>query len=60
MQRTTVHQWRDWRLEYLGDDTYELLQKADMSVFHTVIAKNFMDAENECQRIIKDLRKPTE
>jgi hypothetical protein len=60
MDKITVHQWRDWQLEYLGDDKYVLIQKADMSVFRTITAKNFMDAENACQLIIKDLNKAEE
>jgi hypothetical protein len=52
--RRTVHQWRDWLLEYIGDDKYELIEKATLSVFRTIVAKNAMDAENECQLIIKN------
>lgn len=53
MMRRTIHQWRDWLLEYIGDDKYELIQKDTLAVFRTIIAKNAMDAENECQKIIK-------
>ena len=60
MTRRTVHQWRDWLLEYIGDDKYELIQKGNHSVFRTVTAKNAMDAENECQRIIKTAQKNEE
>jgi len=56
MRRRTVHQWRDWLLENIGDDSYELIKKNDLSVFRTITAKNDMDAENECQRIIKSVR----
>lgn len=56
MMRRTVHQWRDWLLEYIGDDKYELIQKDTLSVFRTVMAKNAMDAENECQLIIKNAK----
>lgn len=52
--RRTVHQWRDWLLEYIGDDRYELIEKGNLSVFRTITAKNAMDAENECQLIIKN------
>ncbi len=54
MTRRTVHQWRDWLLEYIGDDKYELIQKDTLSVFRTITAANAMDAENECQRIIRN------
>jgi len=57
MQRRTIHQWRDWLLEYIGNDKYELIRKNTQSVFSTVVAKNAMDAENECQRIIKSVKK---
>ena len=53
MLRRNIHQWRDWLLEYIGDDKYELIKKDNLSVFRTVVAKNAMDAENECQKIIK-------
>jgi hypothetical protein len=56
MKRRTIHQWRNWLLEYIGDDKYELIQKDTQSVFRTVVAKNAMDAENECQRIIKSIK----
>lgn len=54
MTRRTVHQWRDWLLEYIGDDKYELIQKDTLSVYRTITATNAMDAENECQRIIRN------
>ena len=52
MNRMVVHQWRDWLLEKVGDGRYELIQKNDLSV-QTILAKNAMDAENQCQQIIK-------
>ncbi len=54
--RRTIHQWRDWFLEYVGDDKYELIQKDNLLVFRTIVAKNAMDAENECQKIIKSAK----
>ena len=51
MKRIVVHQWRDWILEHIGEDRYELIQKKDLSV-HPVQAKNSMDAENQCRQII--------
>lgn len=51
--RRTIHQWRDWRLEYIGEDRYELIRKDTLLVFRTIVARNAMDAENECQEIIK-------
>lgn len=59
MKRRTIHQWRNWLLEYIGDDKYELIQKDTMTVFRTVVAKNAMDAENECQQIIKNAKEST-
>jgi hypothetical protein len=55
MKRIVVHQWRDWILEHIGNDKYELIQKDDLSV-HTIIAKNSMEAENECRTIINKAR----
>lgn len=55
MKRNVVHQWRDWILEHIGDDRYELIQKDDLSV-HPIIAKNAMDAENQCRMIIQKAR----
>ena len=51
--KKTVHEWRNWLLEYVGDDKYELTQKDNLSVLHKIVAKNAMDAENQCQPIIK-------
>ncbi len=56
LKRRTIHQWRNWLLEYIGDDKYELIQKDTMTVFRTIVAKNGMDAENECQQIIKKVK----
>jgi hypothetical protein len=58
MKRRTIHQWRNWLLEYIGDDKYELIQKDTKTVFRTIAAKNAMDAENECQQIIKNANTP--
>lgn len=52
MQRRLIHQWRDWILEYTGDDKYELILKKDLSVL-PIVAKDAMDAENQSQLIIK-------
>jgi hypothetical protein len=51
--RRIIHQWRDWLLESIGDDKYELTRKDNSDLPHTIIAKNSMDAETECQRIIR-------
>jgi hypothetical protein len=58
--RRTIHQWRDWLLDYVGDDKYELIKKENLSVFRIIVAKNAMDAENECQRIIKSAKEEPE
>ncbi len=55
--RRTIHQWRDWVLEYIGENRYELIQKETHTVFQTITAQNAMDAENECQLIIKNSKK---
>jgi len=52
MQKRIIHQWRDWRLEYIGDDNYELIQKDTQEVL-TIVAKDAMEAENKSQQIIK-------
>jgi len=55
MKRRTIHEWRNILLEYIGDEKYELYPKDNLSV-HTIVAKNAMDAENQCQRIIKNAK----
>lgn len=55
MQRRTIHQWRDWLLEYTGDNNYELIQKDTLTVT-TIMAKDAMDAENQSQQIIKNAK----
>ena len=55
MKRIIIHEWRNWLLEYIGDDKYELSQKDNLSV-HTIVAKNAMDAENQCHQIIKNAK----
>lgn len=55
LKRITIHEWRNWLLEYIGDDNYALSQK-DSEVVHTIVAKNAMDAENQCQQIIKNAK----
>ena len=58
MKRIVVHQWRDWILEHVGEDKYELTQKIDLSV-HTIMARNAMDAENQSRQIINKSKKET-
>ena len=55
MKRRLVHEWRNWFLEHVGDDKYELIQKDDLSVRQTIIAKNDMNAEIQGQQIIKEI-----
>jgi hypothetical protein len=55
MKRRIIHEWRNWLLEYLGDDKYEFSQKDNSSV-HTIVAENAMDPENQCQQIIKNAK----
>ena len=53
MARRITHQWRDWILENIGGDKYELIQKNSLSVV-TITAENDMDAETQSQQIIKN------
>jgi hypothetical protein len=55
MMRRTIYEWRDWLLEYMGDDKYQLSSKDDSSA-HTITAKDSMDAENQCKQIINKAR----
>lgn len=56
MERRTIHQWRDWLLEYIGGDNYELIKKDSREVL-TIVAKDAMDAENKSQQLIKNTKK---
>ncbi len=51
-KRRNIHQWRNWLLEYIDDNKYELIHIDNLTV-HTIEAKDDMDAENQCQQIIK-------
>lgn len=53
MKSRIVHQWRDWLLEQIADNEYELTQKNTLEV-QTIVATDDMDAENQCQQIIRD------
>ncbi len=55
MKKKTIHQWRDWILEHIGDNKYELIQKDTLAVTE-IIAKDAMDAENQSQQIIQNIR----
>ena len=55
MRRRIIHQWRDWLLEYIGGDNYELIRKDTQEVL-AIVAKDAMDAENKSQKIIKDTK----
>ena len=55
MKDRIVHQWRDWILEYVEEGKYELIQKENQSV-RVIMAKSHMDAENQSQLIIKNLK----
>lgn len=55
MARRITYQWRDWLLENIGGDKYELIQKIDLSVV-TITAPNAMDAENQSKEIIKNAK----
>lgn len=51
MKRRNIHQWRNWLLEYIGEDKYELIQKDTLAV-RAIVAKNAIEAENKCRKII--------
>lgn len=55
MKDRIIHQWRDWVLEYVEEGKYELIQKENQAV-RTILAKNGMDAENQSQLIIKNMK----
>jgi hypothetical protein len=55
MKKIIIHQWRDWRLEHISDNKYELIQKDNLSVIE-IVAKDAMDAENQSQQIIKNAK----
>ena len=55
INRRIIHEWRNWILEYVGDENYQLSQKDNLSV-HTITAKSSMDAENQCQQIITNAK----
>ena len=53
MQERLIHQWKDWLLKYVGDDTYELIGKENYIV-RKFKAKSDTDAENQSYLIIKN------
>ncbi len=55
MKKKIIHQWRDWHLEHISDNKYELVQKDNLSVIE-IVAKNAMDAENQSQQIINNAK----
>jgi len=55
MKSRVVHQWRDWLLEQIADDEYKLTQKNTLSI-QTIVAIDAMDAESQCQQIIRDFK----
>lgn len=57
MKRMKIHEWKDWLLEQIEKDNYELIEKSKPSARAIeIVAKNTMDAENQCQQIIKQGR----
>jgi hypothetical protein len=55
MKRRNIHQWRNWILDYICDDKYELIQKDSLAV-SIIVAKDAMDAENQCRKIIDSVK----
>jgi hypothetical protein len=56
MKIKVIHQWRDWLLERADVGQYSFINKENKTVIQTIAAKNDMDAENQCQSIIKAAR----
>ena len=48
-----IHEWKDWLLEHIGENNYELIRNNDLTVI-PIVAMSDMDAENQCQKIIKN------
>jgi len=57
MKIKVIHQWRDWLLERVGVGQYSFIKKDNETVVRTIVAKDDMDAENQCQMIIKAAKK---
>jgi hypothetical protein len=57
MKIKVIHQWRDWLLEYVGCGQYSFIKRDNNTVVRTIVAKNDMDAEHQCQVIIKATKK---
>ena len=57
MKIKVIHQWRDWLLEYVGVGQYSFIKKDNKTVVRTIVAKNDIDAENQCQSIINAAKK---
>ena len=57
MKIKVIHQWRDWLLEYVGVGQYSFIKRDNKTVVRTIVAKNDMDAESQCQGIIKASKK---
>ena len=53
MQKRIIPQWRDWLLEYIADNNYELIPKDTLEDF-TIVGKDGMEAVNKIQLIIKN------
>lgn len=56
-KRIVIHQWRDWLLEHIDGNNYELTKKVDKSV-HPITAKDAMDAENKSRQVINERGTP--
>ena len=54
-RRRVVHQWKEWILEYVEENRYELTHRHSRSS-QTITAKNAMEAENLCRQIIEKLK----
>lgn len=57
MKIKLIHQWRDWLLERVSVGQYSFINKGSKTVVRTIVAKDDMDAENQCQSIINAANK---
>ncbi len=57
MKIKVIHQWRDWLLECVGIGQYSFIKKDNKTAARTIVAKNDIDAENQCQKTLNTSKK---
>ena len=57
MKIRVIHQWRDWLLERVGVGQYSFIKKDNNTDVRTIVVKDDMDAEHQCQSIINAAKK---